>query len=257
MAGRILYNNLLRGAGIVTDVTPSGFGPDKSTDGRTTTFSKFNSGINQGITYDLGAQVSFDSLAVARHNFSSSTYLTITGSNDGINYTNIVYSHNVIYDKNLFINLGSQSYRYVQFVLTDLSSVMTWADVFIGPSLALERSQKHGFTRPGLADGDTIVSNVTRGKELAGLTVVNGLDRIVFNLPYYSSSWLSEFPALRDTLKQYPIYIIWDISRNETPFTGGEPAFYCWPTDGLPRPRYSKSIQGYYDLSLDMSGFYR
>lgn len=257
MAGKILYNNLLRGASIVTDVTAGGFGPENSTDGRTTTHSKMASGTNKGITYDLGAQTSFDSLGVARHNFGSNTYITVAGSNNGVDYTTILNNFNVIYDKNIYQDLGSQSYRYVQFTLADTSQEMTWADVFIGPSLALDRSQKHGFVRPGLTDGDTIVSNVTRGKELAGLTVVNGLDRIVFTLNYYASAWLGEFLAFRDTLKSYPVYIIWDTSRNETPFTGGEPAFYCWPTSALPQPRYSKNIQGYYDIRLDMNGFYR
>jgi hypothetical protein len=256
MTGRILYNNLLRNDSIVTDVSVTGFGPENAYDGRTTTFVKYNSGTNQGTTYDLGAQLSFDSLAIARHNMGANSYIKVTGSNNGVDYTNIITSYNVIYEKNIFVDLGSQSYRYVQILFSDTTQEKTMSDIFLGPSYSLDRSQKFGFTRPGLSDGDQLITNVTRGKELAGMTIKSGLDRIVFNLPYYSSAWLGEFLEFRDTMKQYPIYIIWDTSRNETPFTGGEPAFYCWPRR-LPEPKYSKGIQGYYDIILDMEGFWR
>jgi len=257
MAGRILYNNLLRSATVLSDTTATGFGPSNSLDGRTSTFSKMAAGTDQNIVYDFGSAKSFDSFALARHNFGANTYITVQGSADNITYTNIITSVNVIYDKNIFKDLGSQSYRYVKILWTDTSQEMVFADVFIGPSLELQRSQLHGFTRPGLSDGDSVIANVTRGKELAGLTIRPNPERVRFTMPYYTSAWLSEFISLRDTMKEYPIYMIWDITRSETPFTGGEPAFYCWPTKSLPAPKYSKNINGYYDVRFDMTGFYK
>lgn len=259
MAGKILYNNLLRDAAIVLHSMPAGFEPADCVDGRTSTFGKFaaTSGVNSAITYNLGSQQTFDSIGISRHNFGSNTFMSVLGSNNGVDYTHIENSYNSFDEKNLYLDLGSQTYQYIQFALRDDTQDMTWADVFIGPSLDLERSQPHGFTRPGLSDGDQIISNVTRGKELAGLTIKPGVDRAVFTMPLYSSAWLSEWRALRDTMKLYPIYIIWDTTRSETPFTGGEPAFYCWPTKSLPAPKYSKNINGYYDIRFDMSGFWR
>ena len=257
MAGKILYNNLLRDASIVLHSMPLGFEPGDCVDGRTSTFGKFQSGFGNGITFNLGSQKTFDTVAVARHNFDSGVFLTITGSNNGVDYTYLETSYNSFDEKNVYIDLGSQTYQYVQFVTNNASKEVTFADVFIGPSLDLERSQPHGFTRPGLSDGDQIISNVTRGKELAGLTIKPGVDRAVFTMPLYSSAWLSEWRALRDTMKLYPIYIIWDTTRSETPFYRGEPAFYCWPTKSLPAPKYSKNINGYYDIRFDMSGFWK
>ncbi len=257
MAGRILYNNLFRDSSVVIENTQNGFGFAKCIDGRTSTHTKAIIGANSGIILDLGSQKSFDSFAIARHTFGTTGgTISISGSNDGITYTSIEANYSTTSNQNIFIDLGSQTYQYVQVVINDTNDANTWADMFIGPHLALERSQQHGFIRPGLRDGDTIVSNVTRGKELAGLTVKQGLERVVFRLPYYTSAWLGEFLSLRDTMKLYPIYILWDESRTETPFTSGEPPFFCWPTSELPAPRYSKNISGYYDLNLDVSGFW-
>jgi hypothetical protein len=255
--GRILYDNLLRNDSIVTDVSVTGFGPENAYDGRTTTFVKYNSGTNQGTTYDLGSVRTFNSLAIARHNMGANSYIKVTGSNNGVDYTDIVTSHNVIYDHNILVDLGWHSYRYVQILFSDTTQEKTISDIFLGPGLALTRSQKHGFVQPGMSDGDTIIPNVTRGKELAGMTIKSGNDRIKFTMPYYNYSWMSSFLELRDVMKQYPIYIIWDDTRTQQPFAGGEPAFYCWPAGKLPEPRFSKGIQDHYDIVFDMMGFWR
>lgn len=242
---------------MLSDTTATGFGPSNSLDGRTSTFTKFSSGTNQNIYYDFGSPQSFDSFAVARHNFSANTSMGVQVSTDNITYTNVIPTFSVADCQNVFKDLGSQSYRYVRLLFTDTSQEMVFADVFVGPSLELQRSQLHGFTRPGLSDGDTVIANVTRGKELAGLTIRPNPERVRFTMPYYTSSWLSEFISLRDTMKQYPIYMIWDITRSEVPFTCSEPAFYCWPTKAMPAPKYSKNINGYYDVRFDMTGFHR
>ncbi len=260
MVGRILYNNLLRSAAATGETTASGFPSSQALDGRTTTFCKLPSGTTQLVTWDFGSVKTFDSLAFARHSFDDNTNINLRISSNGVDWTDIVTTW--VPDttgKNIFIDLGSQSYRYVRLAITDLTKDMTFADVFIGPSYNLDRSQKHGFIRPGLSDGDTIESNVTRGQELAGITLRRGVEKITYRLHYYSSNWLGEFLSLKETMKQYPVYIIWDTSRAEVPFqgNGGEPAFYCWPDGKLPEPRYSKSINGYYDIVMKMEGFYR
>jgi len=260
MVGRILWDNFLRTSSVIEDIyTVSGFDASKSLDGRTTTFTMFNPGISQ-IVYDLGSQKNFNTLCIARHNIGpTSGYFLLYGSNDNITYTPIIGNTYPQIGKNIFVDLGGQFYRYVRFTVSDFTKQTYLADISVGQALEMQRSQKHGFIRPGLVDDDVIISNVTRGRELAGLSVIENMQRIIFDLPYYTKDWLDNWKNLTQVMKWFPIYIIWDINRNDHPFgnsTGGEPAFYCWPTKKVPEPRFSKNINGYYDIKMDMTGFW-
>ena len=112
MAGKILYNNLLRapGASNIIHSMPTGYSPDDVIDGRTSTFGKFDAGTNRGMTWDLGAVKTFDSLAIARHNFDASTFITVAVSANGVDWANIYSNYNIVYEKNLYLDLGTQTY---------------------------------------------------------------------------------------------------------------------------------------------------
>ena len=208
MAGRILYNNLLRSSTVISSQADAGYPAANSLDGRTTTKTGGGAGTFE-IRYDFGAAAAFDTLCIARHNFSSlaSTTVELLGSSDNATYTTLTSGANAITsDKNIFIDLGAQSYRYVMLRIESPSGLATFADVAVGPKLALERSQRHGFLKPGMADGDKIISNITRGRELAGLTIQRGNARVQFDLFYYSTAWLSEWVSFVDPFSSGPSF---------------------------------------------------
>lgn len=244
-AGAIYYNNVLRSATLVSEDTISGFPAANALDGRTATQAGFLDGAARMLKFDAGANVSVNCLAIARHNMgTTSANIQLETSTDDITYS-IKFNHEYTSNDVTCVKFTETSARYFKIYVLSSSADNYIADIFLGTGLALERSQRHGFIKPEFADGDQVLANTTRGKNLAGLNVYTGLKRCKFDLFYYTASFMNSWAALVAVMKQYPIYIEWD--DTETPF-------YCWPTKKIPEPEYSKNIQNYYSVVLDMEG---
>ncbi|NBT49949.1 MAG: hypothetical protein EBV86_01960 [Marivivens sp.] len=246
MAG-ILHENVLRGATLLTDQSITNFGFANATDGRTATQAGY-APSSQEIRVDLGSGKAVDTLCIARHTlFSQTCTIDIDGSNDNSTYFNVAdltpTSDDVIYH-----TFTQATYRYYKIVISSIDANVYFSDFALGTRVDLERDQKHGFIKPEFADGDKVIANITRGQNLAGLNLQEGLKRCRFDLFYYTASFFTtNWANIVADMKLYPVYISWD--TNDT-----EQAFYCWPTSRIAEPRYSKNINGYYDARLDMTG---
>ncbi len=251
MAGFILWENHLRGATIVSESTLTNFGASNMVDGKTSTQAGFAGGATRSVPFDLGTAKPVDTICVGRHNGidSTSAFVRLYGSDDNISYSSVSLAVSInTRTKFNYLSFTPASYRYYRVDVTSLGNNIDLyiADVSIGEKLDLERPQKHGFIPPEFADGDQIISNVTRGQNLAGITVKPGLKKVKFNLFYYSESFFTRWLDFTESVKRYPCYIEWDDI---------ETLFYGWPTKRIPQPAYAKNIVGYFNVTLDMSGF--
>lgn len=250
----ILCENHLRGATILEDETDDF---TQALDGRLTTQATMpQASGDRYVRLDCGSAVTVDTMCMARHNLGSITGdLQLYRSSDDVTYNAVFDGANWLFnsfpgdtDKALLDTFTAETYRYWRIEVWNQDADFTVADFAIGERIDLERDQKHGFIKPDWADGDRIMANVTRGNNLAGLTVKEGFKRCKFQLFYYSESWFdTNWETITAAMKDYPIYISFDTNNSEQ-------LFYCWPTNKMPEPRYSKNINGYYDVTLDMTG---
>jgi len=242
----ICYNNILRSATVQSEDTLSGFGIANALDGRTSSQVGFSSGANREVDFDLGATTAMKTLAIARHNLGTvGGTVNVYGSNDGSIYIFILALTPTDDKVNVKEWTVTNNYRYYRITISGHTSAAYIGDIFIGPHLELQRDQKHGFVKPDFSDGDTVIPNITRGQNLVGLNIKEQPKRVRFQMPFYSSSFFNDWESLVAQMKLYPVYIKWN--DNETPF-------YCWPTRSMPQPSYSRNINGYYDIKMDMSG---
>lgn len=245
--GGICYDNILRSGTIISENTIADFRAANAYDGKTSSQMGVTAGGDRDLIIDNGSAVEIDTLCFARHTLGASGgSIQVAGSTNNSSYTTL-FTVNPADDNVTFSAQSSYTYRYYRIRVTGHSHNTYFADIFLGKRLDLQRSQKHGFIKPEFADGDQIISNITRGGNLAGLSVKTGVKRAQFDLFYYTASFFTEWADLVSTMKQYPIYIVWDSSNAQLPF-------YCWPTKNIPQPKYSRSINGYYTVKMDMSG---
>ena len=246
----ILFENHCQANTVSAQSTVTNFPAANASDGKTNTQTAI-SGTGNGIDYDFGAAKTWDTLAIARHNFAEAMNGTtdsvmIYGKAVDTDAWTLVHSDILPVSNDVYTTTySSVSYRYcaIRFNFTNATPYM--ADISLGERLDLERSQKHGFIKPEFADSDKIIANITRGQNLVGLNINQAPKRAKFRLFYYTSAFFARWSSLITELKQHPIYIQWNDS---------EKPFYCWPASSIPQPKYSANIQNHYDAVLDMSG---
>jgi len=248
--GAIQYENILRGATVLTDES-IGSAASKIIDGRTSSSARFATGATRNLTFDCGASKTVKSVCFARNNAgSTSATITVRSSSDNISYST-VHTANPTDDKIYFhIDPSQASARYWNIQISGHNAECYITDLALGVPLTLERDQKGGFISPLYANNDEIIPNITRGQNLAGITVKPGIKKVKLRLPYYSSSFYSNWSDLIDVLKTYPVYLKWDKA-------GTKEAFYCWPDKKLPQPAYSKNVANYayLDAIMNLQGF--
>lgn len=249
MPGFILYRNEIDGATVVSEATKSGFPISNAVDGVTATKAGIVAdSTDKDIIIDFGSPKTLSAFAVFGHNGggSISAFVSVWGSADNSTYTQLGSTQTVNESGVKYHTFSAASYRYVRLRFNVTGGDFYFSDFIVTERLELERSQRHGFIKPEFADGDTITPNLTRGENLAGLTIKTAPSRAKFDLFYYSESFFSDWLELTATMKTRPIYIVYD---------DGEKAFYCWPYKDIPKPSTAKNINGYYNVQLNMMGF--
>jgi hypothetical protein len=243
----ILYENIIRDFTVLTDESADSI--NNSHDGRTSTSTSFATGATRSIVVDCTSARTVNCLAFGRNNAgSTSTTITVQGSTDNASYSTL-FTKDPTDDRVKFYIQSNYSYRYYKIQISGHSNTVYFADLALGEYLSLERDQKAGFISPLYADSDRVVNNITRGQNLVGISIKEGLKRVKLSLPYYTSSWFSDWEALITVLKAFPIYLHWKADNSDQ-------AFYCWIRDKFPEPKYSKNVSGYayLDVDLDLEG---
>jgi len=246
--GALMYENELRTATVLSDGSV-GSGIANALDGRTSTSAEFATGATREVVFDMGAALFTNTLCVGRNNLASAgATIHVEGSSDNVTYT-YLYGQAALSSDKIIFKLGTDdTYRYWKIAISNQSKQVFITDVAIGKRDDLQRDQKYGFISPTYADGDKITPNVTRGQNIAGLTVKPGLKRVDLKLYYYTKAYYtSRWAAFSDYIKQYPFYCLWDTNFLED-------AFYCWPVGAMPQPAYSSGIKDYLDVTLKLEG---
>lgn len=245
----ILVENLLRTA-TASSIGTVGGTIDALKDGRTSTTEAFATGATREFKLDNTTAKTVNCLGVARHNLASvGGTIAVEGSSDDATYTPL-FSVTPTNNNIILSDQSDYSYRYYKIKISGHSANVTASDVAIGDSITLERDQKFGFIAPEFADGDQVLPNITRGQNLVGLSVKEGLKKIKLQLPYYTSAfYAANWATIIDGLKKYPIYLNWKSNNSAVPF-------YCWPSKNLPQAKYSANVSGYayLDAVIDLEG---
>ena len=245
----ILFENLFRTGSVNTIGTVSG-NVDGLIDGRTSTSESFATGATREFRVDMTTATNVNCLGVGRNNLSThGATVTVQGSTDDAIYSTLFSITPTADDVLIKLDSTTHSYRYYRIQISGHSSNVFACDIAIGEAKTLERDQKSGFIAPLYADGDEVIPNVTRGQNLVGLSIKQGLKRVRVGLPYYTSAFFSDWQSFIAVLKTYPVYLVWKSDNTSE-------AFYCWPWRRLPQPKYSASISGYayFDTILDLEG---
>lgn len=220
-------------------------------DGRTGTSESFATGATREFVIDGAIALTVNCLGIARHNLNTAgATITIQGSTDNVSYSTL-FSQTPPDNRCVMYFTSNYSYRYYKVQISGHSEAVFATDIALGGAIALDRDQKAGFISPFMADSDIVTPNITRGQNLAGLSVESKLKRVRMRMNYYSSSnaFVSNITLIKDALKKYPVYIKWKESNDSE-------AFYCWPYRGMPNLKYSANIPGYeyFDGILDLEG---
>ena len=241
----ICYDNELRGMTLTAEDTETDNPAANAIDGRTSTQMACAAGV-RNIDYDNGSAITIDSFCMARHNLGSiSASIKIFAGNVVDTWTFLKLFNPI--DDEIFVQEfdTTVSYRYWRIQISGGSDTAYVGDWHIGTRLDLQRDQKGGFVRPEYQDNDEIITARSRGNNLVGITIRPKPKRFKFELFYYDSTFMASWVALRDTMKQYPIYLLW--RDNET-------AVYAWPQKNLPNPTYATGIKDYWNVTLNLEG---
>lgn len=253
MPGFILAENILESASVFREDSQAGYPIANAFDGRTATKSAIDGTVitaNRFI-FDLATPTEADCVCISGHNAADLTQVLVTVyySDDNVSFYSAMPSEYIVLTDNKagYHTFDLRSHRYWEIRITPTGSTdFYFSDVSLGKRKDLERSQKHGFTKPEFVDNDQITPNLTRGQNLAGLTVKAMPRRVKFDFFYYTEAFFSDWENIIARMKVKPVYILWDDAKQ---------VFYCWPSKKMPQPSYAKNIFGYYNVKLDMTGF--
>ena len=164
----ILFENHAQSDKVSAETTVTNFPAANASDGRTNTQTAIN-GSGNGIDYDFGAANSWDTLAIARHNFAdcsngTTDVIQLDGKANALDAWTNVYNGTMPVSNDIFTaTFTNVTYRYcrIRFGFTNGTPYM--GDISIGQRVNLERAQKHGFIKPEYADNDQVIANITNG----------------------------------------------------------------------------------------------
>lgn len=244
MAAVFAYDNLLRGAAILSEETLVNFGAVKGADGRASSQVGFASGADRSVVYDFSIVKSFDTFCLANHNFGTSgASMKVEGSADNVGYS--VIDTIAIANNNVKLHtLPSSSFRYVRLTIQGHGGAAYASDIYIGPSLLLPYGMPKGFVSPEEYDQDVISSNITGNGSLVGIDVEEKPKRCKIPIKDVERSWFDSYwLALVAAVKQYPAYFLW---------SEGERAMYFYFYRKAPAPKFTTNNRK--SVTLDVEG---
>lgn len=252
MAGSILGASLLASASIVSSDALSGYPATNWSDNRTTTQTGFATGATRRVVYDFGAAQTFSAVGIAKANVhTASADLVVEGSANGSTWTEVFSkSYSSIFDQVIYEEFTPVNYRYVRLSFSGHTGTLYISDLTLGAHLKI-KGQPSGWTEPKNAHKDQIVSNVTRGNELAGLSFYSYPKEFKIHI---ANLTISESDALAWPLGiavlSGPFYFKWANASEDG--IDGAPAF-CWLKNQLPQSPWSSLNR--IDITIDCMGF--
>lgn len=243
MAGDILGNNKLWSADI--EGTPDSLSThpaENMTDGRTNTQAGFATGADRHVIYDFGADVTIDSVGIAKHNLGSTgcTITLATGPSFEGPWTDF-YSASPETNSVFFDWFGDdETLRYMRVSFSGHGGTVYVSDLTVGYSFSITVGQPVGWVTPFNAYPGEMTSNTTRGNELAGLTMMPTSRDFRIHI---EKIWWEDAGAIHDAMQSVlengPFYFKW-ANTFEDGIDGG-PAF-CWLRGKMPQIKWDSSV---------------
>lgn len=256
MASRILPVGIYNGASVLSEATLSGFPASNMLTGKTNYQTGFEVGADRTVVFDMGEDVDFDgvplAIGIAKHNLFSvgasvvfaasadnstySTIATITPSSDGVQYVPVTIS---------------SEYRYIRATVTGHGGTAYIANFSFGQTVEFPGGQPSGFVDPTQGFKDDVRSNITRGNELAGLTIISRPKEFKVSANKVPFSEFDSFAsALFTVVSSGPFYFKW--ANTEEDGIDAAPAF-AWLKDKMPASRWDGTLSK--SVTFDCMGF--
>ncbi len=252
MSSRILGANLLAAATITSSGAASSYPATNMIDGRTNRQAGFLTGATRQVVFDLGTATEINAMGIAKHNLGTiGATIDVETSSDNSTYYSIfseeITSDNVLY----FETATSHTRRYVRVSISGHGGTAFISDLTIGKYISTGTGQPVGFVDPVDAFNDQITSNVTRGNELAGISISAKPKQFKINARNIPASSFDAFAALvYAVVTSGPFYFKWAILAEDG--YDGRPAF-CWLRDKMPDSKWDGACSK--GMTIDVIGF--
>lgn len=245
MGSRIMCANIFRGVDTYSEDTIVNFTFSNAVNGSTALQAGFAKDADREVVFDLGKQISFNSMCYAKHNLADAdsnievySGTTVTGP-WVLEYTSSPSTNNV-----KFHLLTKVTTRYLKLTVTTSSIDRYIGNLSLGIAHYISDGQYIGFVQPDYAPTHKLISNVTRGGEIAGIIRQEVPVKTKIEAKHLDKDWLDEnWSDLNECITTYPFYFLWE---------PGAAAVYCWAKKINP-PTWSSISR--LQFSIEAEGF--
>lgn len=256
MPSSIIVNNILAASAVtvISEETISGSGFTRGIDGNLSSTAGVATGATRIVVVDLGGAQTFDTIGLARHNFSSvgCTLTIYTGSSSTASPSTLLATVAPTTDYVRWQDVGnSVTQRYLYLYFSGHDAAAYFGDLMIGTVLSFGTGQPVGFVDPVLANNDEIIGNITRGGFITGTTYRPRPKKFSIAIRNQTAEWFEEnWQTIVDTLRRGPFYFRWADTADG--FATAKRPAYCWIKKEIDSPQYSS--QRHCSVSFDVEG---
>lgn len=252
MSSRILGGNLLASATITSSGADASYPAANMVDGRTNRQAGFLTGATRQVVFDLGIAQEVNALGIAKHNLGTmGATIDIETSDDNSTYYSL-FSEEITSDDVQYFEAGtSHTRQYIRVSISGHGGTAYISDLTIAKYISTTTGQPVGFVDPVDAFNDQITSNVTRGNELAGISITARPKQFKINARNIPAAGFDAFAALvYSVVTAGPFYFKWAVMAEDG--YDGRPAF-CWLRDKMPDTKWDGAASK--GMIIDVMGF--
>lgn len=241
MSSRILGASWLKSATITAEDTMTGYEAYKMSDGRTSSQAGFAVGASRVVTYEYasGLDITTSSIAVgvAKHNLGTRTANLLIEVSEvaGVWETLLNQAFTSNSPQVFEVTTTLSVWNYVRVTVSDHGGSVYISDLTIGEYVDTTRGQPVGFVVPAYAFRHEVRSNITKGNELAGLTIIKKPKEFKINIEHVDTFTLAPIILkILNIIDDGPFYFKW-ANTAEDGYDGS--VAFCW-LKTYPQVRY-------------------
>lgn len=252
MSSRILGSNLLSDATIVSSDADAAYPATNMVDGRTNRQAGFLTGATRQVVFDFGADTEINGCGIAKHNLGSvGATIDIETSDDNATYYSLFAEEITSDDVQYFEAASSHNRRYLRVTISGHGGTAYISNLTIGLVINTLTGQPVGFVDPIDAHNDQITSNITRGNELAGISIISRPKQFKISARNIPASTFDDIAArIYEVVRSGPFYFKWAVTAEDG--YDGRPAF-CWIRDKMPDTKWDGPASK--GMTIDVMGF--
>lgn len=249
----ILGSNFLSGATILSSGADASYPAANMVDGRTNTQAGFLAGATRVVVFDLGIAKESDAIGIAKHNLGTvGATVFIETSPDNSNWWSrftLAFTNDAV---RWARQTPSQTHRYVRVSISGHSGTAYISDLTFGKNIETTTGQPIGYVAPYDGFKTQVISNVTRGNELAGLTLVSRPKEFKIHIEKVAREDFDAFADLiYSAVTDGPFYFKWATLTSSDGGIDGKSAF-CW-LKTMPQAKYDGTTTR--GIVIDCMGF--